>query len=79
MEACESGSMFEGVLPENIKIYATTASNATEDSWATYCPKQSHRSPKDYNTCLGDLFSVAWMEDRQYFISTPFIYIKELI
>ncbi|KAA0046547.1 vacuolar-processing enzyme gamma-isozyme-like [Cucumis melo var. makuwa] len=63
VEACESGSMFEGVLPENIKIYATTASNATEDSWATYCPKQSHRSPKDYNTCLGDLFSVAWMED----------------
>ncbi|XP_038880044.1 vacuolar-processing enzyme-like [Benincasa hispida] len=64
VEACESGSMFEGLLPENIKIYATTASNATEDSWATYCPKESRGPPpKDYNTCLGDLYSVAWMED----------------
>jgi legumain len=36
LEACESGSMFQG-LPDNIKVYATTASNAVESSWATYC------------------------------------------
>jgi legumain len=58
VEACESGSMFEGqLLPSNIGVYAMTASNATENSWATYC------DTPEYNTCLGDLFSVAWMED----------------
>jgi legumain len=36
LEACESGSMFQG-LPANIRVYATTASNAEESSWATYC------------------------------------------
>ncbi len=30
--------MFEGVLPDNISVYATTASNAFESSWGTYCP-----------------------------------------
>mgnify|MGYP001810911594 CR=1 FL=1 len=33
MEACESGSMFEGLLEDNIHIYATTAANAHESSW----------------------------------------------
>ncbi|KAL9313119.1 hypothetical protein ACSQ67_018571 [Phaseolus vulgaris] len=36
LEACESGSIFEGLLPE---------------------------VPPEYETCLGDLYSVAWMED----------------
>jgi len=36
MEACESGSMFEGgVLPDGGGMYAVTASNAKESSWAT--------------------------------------------
>lgn len=76
MEACESGSMLEGLLPENIKIYATTASNATENSWATYCPGQFPSPPTDYDTCLGDLYSIAWMEDRQYFLYTLCLYNK---
>ncbi|XLU21381.1 hypothetical protein S245_057447, partial [Arachis hypogaea] len=53
LEACESGSIFEGLLPEDINIYATTASNTVESSWGTYC----------YSTCLGDLYSISWMED----------------
>ena len=28
LEACESGSIFEGLLPEGLNIYATTAANA---------------------------------------------------
>ena len=36
IEACESGSMFENLLPENINVYATTASNAEESSYACY-------------------------------------------
>ena len=58
IEACESGSMFDGLLPENIngmnnfkaisnceivsnilvwfQVYATTASNGEESSYACY-------------------------------------------
>ena len=56
IEACESGSMLEGLLPDNINIYATTASNAEESSYACYY--DSNRQ-----TYLGDLYSVNWMED----------------
>ncbi|KZV37220.1 Gamma vacuolar processing enzyme [Dorcoceras hygrometricum] len=63
LEACESGSIFEGLLPEGLNIYATTASNANESSYATYCPGMSPSPPPEYETCLGDLYSVAWMED----------------
>jgi legumain len=63
LEACESGSIFEGLLPEGLNIYATTASNAEESSWGTYCPGEYPSPPEEYETCLGDLYSVAWMED----------------
>ncbi|KAB5553174.1 hypothetical protein DKX38_010485 [Salix brachista] len=63
LEACESGSIFEGLLPQGLNIYATTASNAEESSWGTYCPGESPSPPPEYDTCLGDLYSVAWMED----------------
>ncbi|KAL3633519.1 hypothetical protein CASFOL_022281 [Castilleja foliolosa] len=63
IEACESGSIFEGLLPEGLNIYATTASNAEESSWGTYCPGDNPSPPPEYETCLGDLYSVAWMED----------------
>ncbi|KAL7112212.1 hypothetical protein ACP275_05G137900 [Erythranthe tilingii] len=63
LEACESGSIFEGLLPEGLNIYATTASNAEESSWGTYCPGDNPSPPPEYETCLGDLYSVAWMED----------------
>ncbi|WJX09607.1 legumain [Trifolium repens] len=63
LEACESGSIFEGLLPEDIDIYATTASNAEESSWGTYCPGEYPPPPPEYSTCLGDLYSIAWMED----------------
>ncbi|KAL6779593.1 VPE1 [Auxenochlorella protothecoides x Auxenochlorella symbiontica] len=63
LEACESGSMFEGLLPEDISVFATTAANARESSWGTYCPGQSPSPPPELLTCLGDLYSVAWLED----------------
>eukprot|EP00262_Sarcandra_glabra_P009435 TRINITY_DN23819_c0_g1_i1.p1 TRINITY_DN23819_c0_g1~~TRINITY_DN23819_c0_g1_i1.p1 ORF type:complete len:489 (-),score=76.43 TRINITY_DN23819_c0_g1_i1:167-1633(-) len=63
LEACESGSIFEGLLPEGLNIYATTASNAVESSWGTYCPGEYPSPPPEYYTCLGDLYSIAWMED----------------
>jgi legumain len=42
IEACESGSMFEGLLGPELGIYVTTASNAVESSWGTYCPGEGH-------------------------------------
>lgn len=65
IEACESGSIFEGLLPEGLNIYATTASNAEESSWGTYCPGMFPAPPEEFDTCLGDLYSVAWMEDAE--------------
>jgi legumain len=56
IEACESGSMLENILPDNINIYATTASNAVESSYACYLDEK-------LNTYLGDCYSVAWMEN----------------
>lgn len=57
MEACESGSMFNELLPTDINVYAMTASNPGESSWGCYCSNPEHLP------CLGDLFSVKWMED----------------
>ena len=64
LEACESGSIFEGLLPKGLNIYATTAANAVEDSYGTYCPYDYPDIAPLYDTCLGDLYSVSWMEDR---------------
>jgi len=63
LEACESGSMFEGLLPTNMNIYATTASNAKESSWGTYCPPDDKVNGVELKSCLGDLYSVNWMEN----------------
>jgi legumain len=63
MEACESGSMFDGLLKAEWNIFATTAANPDESSWGTYCPPDDKVNGKELNTCLGDLYSVNWMED----------------
>jgi len=63
LEACESGSMFSGLLPANINIYATTAANPTESSWGFYCPPDDSVNGKHVNSCLGDEYSIQWMED----------------
>uniref|UniRef100_A0A3Q7HN40 Legumain prodomain domain-containing protein n=1 Tax=Solanum lycopersicum TaxID=4081 RepID=A0A3Q7HN40_SOLLC len=71
LEACESGSMFDGLLPEGLDIYVMTASEPNEDSWATYCgegtpeePCLVQCSPPEFQgVCLGDLYSISWMED----------------
>ncbi|KAF6017222.1 LGMN [Bugula neritina] len=56
LESCESGSMFKGLLPDDINVYATTAANPKESSYACYY--DSH-----LETYLGDLYSVNWMEN----------------
>lgn len=56
VEACESGSMFENLLPSNMNIYATTAANGHESSYACYYDNLRQ-------TFLGDVYSIKWMED----------------
>jgi legumain len=64
IEACESGSMFPN-LQSNQGVYAVTASNAKESSWAAYCSPQDVVGGVEIGSCLGDLFSVNWMEDTE--------------
>lgn len=61
LEGGEVGSMFDGMRTPN--IYGVTAGNGRESSYATYCPPDDVVSGKSVGVCLGDLFSVAWMED----------------
>lgn len=56
VEACESGSMFSKLLPNNINVFASTAANPDESSYACYWDG-------DRQTYLGDLYSVNWMQD----------------
>uniref|UniRef100_A0A7S3KA71 legumain n=1 Tax=Euplotes crassus TaxID=5936 RepID=A0A7S3KA71_EUPCR len=63
IEACESGSMFEGILEDDLNIYATTAANPHESSWGYYCGSDAVVQGKNIGSCLGDLYSIAWMED----------------
>merc|ERR1711981_1152572 len=65
LEACESGSIFNNLLKApNAK--AVTAANPRESSWGWYCPYSSGGDMvdgKSIGSCLGDEFSVRWMED----------------
>ncbi|CAN0270197.1 unnamed protein product, partial [Laminaria digitata] len=63
MEACESGSMFEGLLPSDANIYATTAANSEESSYGTYCGLESSVDGTMIGSCLGDLYSVNFLEN----------------
>lgn len=63
LETCESGSMFQGLLPKHLAAYAVTAANAKESSWGTYCGGEAKVAGKNIKSCLGDLFSVNWMAD----------------
>lgn len=62
LESCESGSMFPN-LTQHGKILAVTAANAKESSWGFYCSPDDVVDNKHLGTCLGDLFSISWMED----------------
>ncbi|CAM9182571.1 unnamed protein product [Ascophyllum nodosum] len=63
LEACESGSMFEGLLPTDANIYAVSASASHEPSYGTYCGDNSTVDGTVIGACLGDLFSVSWLEN----------------
>ncbi|XP_077322867.1 legumain-like isoform X3 [Lithobates pipiens] len=57
IEACESGSMMT-YLPNNVNVYATTAADPREESFACYLDNKR-------GTFLGDCYSINWMEDSE--------------
>ena len=63
IEACHSASMFENLLPTDINVYGTVAANAHESSWGYYCSSADKVEGKSIGTCLGDEYSIHWMED----------------
>ncbi|EAR87482.1 peptidase C13 family protein (macronuclear) [Tetrahymena thermophila SB210] len=84
LEACESGSMFQN-LPANINIYALSAASPDESSWAAYCGSDAVVNNKNIGSCLGDLFSVNWLEDTDahtdlsnYSLQEQFVVVKNL-
>jgi legumain len=62
-DSTESGLMFDGFLPSDKNIYALSSSEAYKLAWATYCSPDDVVNGKAIGTCLGDLFSVNWLED----------------
>ena len=62
IEACYSGSMFLN-LPKDLNVVAITAANDQETSWSWYCGNEAKVKGKYLITCLGDEFSISWMED----------------
>merc|ERR1719197_2114031 len=62
VEACESGSIFKSQL-KTPNVFAVTAANAHESSWGFYCPPMDKVEGKSIGSCLGDEFSIRWMED----------------
>ena len=63
LEACHAGSMFDPELPENISIYTTTAANPSESSYGEYCSSEAKVNGTLIGSCLGDEYSVRFMED----------------
>lgn len=62
LESCHSGSMFYKTLPANINVYATTAAGPDESSYAYYCWEDAQVNGTDIGACLGDEYSIRWME-----------------
>jgi len=58
LEACESGSMFEGLLSEDLGVYAMTASAPDEPSFAYYWDRERL-------VYISDEFSVNWIVDSE--------------
>merc|ERR1711862_845415 len=81
LETCESGSMFEGLSTPG--VYALSAASPSESSWGTYCGSDAMVDGRSIGSCLGDLFSVNWMEDSdakdltKESLSTQFSIVKE--
>jgi legumain len=55
--------MFEVLLPIDLNIYVTTSSSPIEGAYDTYCEPNNFVNFQNIGTCLGDEYSVSWVED----------------
>ena len=83
IEACYSGSMFLN-LPEDLNVVAVTAANDHESSWGWYCGNEAVVKGKEIHVCLGDEFSISWMErvdsiDRKENLEDQFNYLVKQV
>ena len=62
IEAGYSGSMAVD-FPDDLGISIVTTANEEESSWAWYCGDDAVVKGVNIGSCLGDEFSVFWMED----------------
>lgn len=62
IEACESGSLFQNFDLKSLNIWALTATNATGPSYGTFCFPHDKVLGQNVYSCLGDMFSVSWMD-----------------
>lgn len=70
VEACESGSLFDGFLSNDGPVYAVTAANSSNPSYATFCPYNSDIiNGAHLGTCLSDAFANEWMSDTELYSS----------
>jgi glycosylphosphatidylinositol transamidase (GPIT) subunit GPI8 len=85
LEACESGSMFKKILKPELNVYATTAANSHQSSYAFYCDEEAVVNGVNLETCLGDEYSIRWLEDSDKTDSSSktlkeqFEYLKESV
>ena len=52
-------------LPTDTKIYALSAANPSESSWGYYCSPDDVIQGKHIGSCLGDLFSIKFIEESE--------------
>lgn len=52
-------------LPNNTRIYALSAANPSESSWGYYCSPNDVVQGKHIGSCLGDLFSINFLENTE--------------
>ncbi|GFO22062.1 activated cdc42 kinase 1-like [Plakobranchus ocellatus] len=63
IDTCNAGSMFKNILPNDIGVYAVTATTATEPAFSVECNSQ-YFSDLSW-TCLGGLFSINWVYETE--------------
>ncbi|KAI6204067.1 hypothetical protein M3Y94_00629700 [Aphelenchoides besseyi] len=59
VDCCYSGSMFDGILPDNMNVYAMTAASASELAFFTFCDLPV------IEVCLATVFSHSWIDNSE--------------
>ena len=61
IDTCFSGSMFEGLLPSDIGVYAMTACGSHESAYSNECYSDAFEG----ELCLGGIYAINWVNQLQ--------------